>query len=142
MLWKFSPSVKTSSPELFSKSPFLEAPGSLPLAVPSLVLHLTFIVPVGGVLVTFNVTEPSLSSKAYLVLILPLASEKKARGPCFLPPEILAKYFSRAFGSGAFCWMAFLPMAERVAFMRCTARDGLAFFVVFDNFAIMSCLSS
>ena len=103
MLWKFSPSVNTSSPELFSKSPFLEAPGSDPFAVPSLVLHFTFIVPVGGVLVTFNVTEPSDSNRAYFVLILPFASEKKARGPCFLPPEIFARYFSRAFGSGAFC---------------------------------------
>ena len=103
MDWKFSPSVKTSSPLDFSKSPFFDAPGSLPLAVPSLVLHFTFIVPVGGVRVTFNVTEPSLSSKAYFVLILPFASEKKARGPCFLPPEIFARYFSSALGSGAFC---------------------------------------
>ena len=103
MLWKFSPSVNTNSPLDFSKSPFVAAPGSEPLAVPSLVLHFTFITPVGGVLVTFNVTLPSLSRRAYFVLILPLASLKNALGPCFLPPEILARYFSRAFGSGAFC---------------------------------------
>ena len=81
----------------------VEALQSLPLAVPSLVLHLTFIVPVGGVRVTLSVTLPSDSSRAYFVLILPLASLKKARGPCFLPPEILARYFSSAAGSGAFC---------------------------------------
>ena len=82
--------MKVNSPEDFSKSPFLAAPGSLPLAVPSLVLHLTVIVPVGGVRATLSVTLPSDSSSAYFVLILPLASLKKARGPCFLPPLIFA----------------------------------------------------
>ena len=90
MDWKFSPSVKTNSPLDFSKSPFVAAPGSEPLAVPSLVLHLTVIVPVGGVRATLSVTLPSDSSSAYLVFILPLASEKNALGPCFLPPLILA----------------------------------------------------
>ena len=102
--------------------------------------HLTVIVPVGGVLVTFNVTEPSDSNRAYFVFILPLASEKNALGPCFLPPLIFARYFSSAAGSGAFCWIAFFPIADRVAFMRCTARDGLAFLVVVDSFCMMSCL--
>ena len=104
--------------------------------------HLTVMTPEGGVRATLSVTLPSDSSSAYFVFILPLASEKNALGPCFLPPLIFARYFSKAAGSGAFCWMAFLPMAERVAFMRWTALLGLAFFVVFDNLAIMSCLSS
>ena len=52
--------------------------------------HLTVMTPVGGVRVTLSVTLPSDSSSAYLVFILPLASLKKARGPCFLPPLIFA----------------------------------------------------
>ena len=53
-----------------------------------------------------------------------------------------ARYFSRAAGSGAFCWIAFFPIADRVAFMRCTARDGLAFFVVVLSLATMAWRSS
>ena len=52
--------------------------------------HLTVMTPEGGVRVTLSVTDPSDSSSAYFVLILPLASLKKARGPRSLPPLIFA----------------------------------------------------
>ena len=72
------------------------------MAVPSLVLHLTVMTPVGGVRVTLSVTLPSDSSSAYFVLILPLASLKKARGPCFLPPLIFACAEHRGHSNGLF----------------------------------------